>query len=86
MKKIDYVLKNYVEKLSVDNLRYLHLRLEERVGEDLAEALNFVSSCQDIDKWLSLAKSSDELYDLIDTMNEYVAREARKRVPDLVMA
>jgi hypothetical protein len=84
MKKLDSVLKNYAEKLSAENLKYLACRLEERVGSDIAEALTMMSSCQEIDKLLLSAKSSDELYDMIDTAEEYISREYRKRAPELV--
>ena len=83
MKKLDTVLKEYVSRLSLDNLKYLVVRLEDRIGADLAEALDACSSCQDLDRWLSSAKSYTEFYDMVDTIQEYVSRELGKRVPEL---
>lgn len=83
MKKLDTVLKEYVSRLSLDNLKYLAVRLEDRIGADLAEALEACSSCQDLDRWLSSAKSYTDLYDMVDTIQEYISRELGKRVPEL---
>lgn len=83
MKKLDTVLKEYVSRISLDNLKYLAVRLEERIGADLAEALEACSSCQDLDRWLSSAKSYTEFYNMVDTIQEYVNRELDKRVPEL---
>lgn len=86
MRKLDVILKEYVSQLVVDNLKFLSLRLDQRIGSDLAEALDAVSECQEIDKWLASAKSCDEFYNMIDTLQEYVDRELNKRSPELQMA
>jgi hypothetical protein len=83
MKKLDTVLKEYTARLSVDNLKYLTLRLEDRIGADLAEALNAMSTCSDLDNWLSSAKSHAEFYDMVDNIQEYCQRELSKRLPEL---
>ena len=86
MKKFDTVLKEYVNRLSLDNLKYLAVRLDERIGADLAEALDAMSSCQDLDRWLSSAKSYTEFYDMVDSIQEYIDRELGKRLPELQQA
>jgi hypothetical protein len=86
MKKVDVMLKEYVTKLALDDLKYLSGRFNQRTGADLAEAIDALSTCADIDKWLLSAQSCDEFYDMIDTAQEYVDRELGKRVPDLVEA
>ncbi len=86
MKKFDTVLKEYVSRLSLDNLKYLAVRLEDRIGADLAEALDTMSSCHDLDRWLSSAKSYTEFYDMVDSVHEYINRELGKRVPELQQA
>ena len=83
MKKLDTVLKEYVSRLGLDSLKYLAARLEDRIGADVAEVLDACTSCQDLDKWLASAKSYTELYDMIDTIQEYVIRELDKRIPEL---
>ena len=42
-----------------------------------------MADSQDLDRWFSSAKSCEELYDLINTGHEYVARELYRRIPDL---
>jgi hypothetical protein len=86
MKKVDTILKEYVSRLNLDGLKFLSIRLDQRIGSDLAEALDAMSTCNDVDKWLSSAKSCEELYNMIDLAQEYVDRELHKRVPDLVGA
>jgi len=83
MKKFDTVLREYVGRLNLDNLKYLAVRLEERIGADLAEALDAMSSCQDLDRWLSSAKSYDEFYDMVDVIQGCIKRELEKRLPEL---
>jgi hypothetical protein len=84
MKKLDNVLKNWVERLTLDNLKLLQPRLEERLGGDLGEALELISSTPEIDRWLQSAANANDFYDMLDTLSEYVTRELRKRVPELV--
>ena len=84
MRKLDPMLKDYCSKLSIDNLRFLSDRLDNRLGGDLAEALDFMSKNQEIDRWLNSAKSCDDLYNMIDTAQEYIYREASRRVPEMV--
>lgn len=86
MKKTDTILKEYVGRLNTDSLKYLSSRLENRIGSDLAEALDAMSTCNDLDRLLSSAKSCEQLYDHIDLVQEYVDRELQKRLPDLVSA
>lgn len=82
MRKLDAILKEYVARLSVDGLRMVVTKLQDRCGSDLAEALNMMSSCQDLNQWLTTAKSCDDFYDMVDTVQEYVERELAKRVPE----
>lgn len=83
MKKVDTMLKKYVEKLSFDNLKYLSARLDNRLGDDMPEALDAVATVPDINQWLMTAKSCDKFYDMVDLIQEYVDREIGKRVPEM---
>lgn len=83
MRKSDTMLKEYVQKLNNDNLKFLSDRLNNRLNGDLAEALNFMSNNQELDRWLSNARSSEDLYDNIDTAQEYVFREYDRRIPEI---
>lgn len=86
MKKVDTMLKEYVGRLTIDNLKFLSGRLNQRMGSDLAEAINTMANCNDLDKWFGSAHSCDEFYDMLDKAQEYIDRELNKRIPDLVEA
>jgi hypothetical protein len=52
MKKPNIHLKEYCQKLSDDNVKFLYGRLTQRLGGDLAEAVDFLSSFRDLDRML----------------------------------
>jgi hypothetical protein len=79
MKRPEVLLKEYVGKLSEDNLVFLYSRFEQRLQGDLAECLDFISRTTEVDKMLNTAKSSDEFYEFIDLVAEYVHKEFKKR-------
>lgn len=80
MKKIDTILRQYVGKLSVDNLQWLSTRLNQRLGSDLAEALESMAHFADLDKWFVTAKSSQELYDMIDYAQSFIEDELKSKM------
>lgn len=82
MKKLDTVLNLYFNRISVENLKALSVRLKERIGSDLAEALNEMQTCSDLDRWLSSAKSYGELYDLLDIIGETANAKLSERCPE----
>lgn len=86
MKKIDTMLKEYVSKLTTDNLKFLYERLSVRGSGDLADSVELMSTTSEIDKWLKSATNADQFYDMIDLAEKFVEKEYRKRVPDLVVA
>lgn len=73
------ILVEYFRDLSDDDLRYLGLRLNDRVGSDLAEVLNFMSRKTSADYVFSCAMGSKDLYDSLDTAQEVINKEAEKR-------
>ncbi len=84
MKKTDYILKDFFSKMNVESLRSLCIKLDQRSGPDLAECLQDFSKSQDLDKWLSSAKSSEDLYDMVDLIQEYAERELDKKLPEMM--
>ena len=84
MKKVDTMLKEYVSRLSMENLKFLNLRLHQRIGSDLAEAIDSLASANDLDRWFGAARSCEEFYDMLDKTQEYVERELNRRIPDVV--
>ncbi len=73
----------FVSKVSDEELRFIAVRLVERVAGDLAEALDYFGRKPEVDNILSSAVSGTELFDLCDDITNVVAREAKKRKLDL---
>jgi len=79
MKKPEVYLKEFCLKLSDDNLRFLHGRLSQRLGGDLAEAVDFLGGIREIDKWFATASTCNDFYDMVDHIFFAVNKEHEKR-------
>ena len=79
MKKQEQFLKEYFYRLSDENLKVLHSRLNFRYSGDLSEVLNYVCNNKEIDRWLGTANSPKDLYEMLDFMHENVNKEYKKR-------
>lgn len=79
MKKPDVYLKEYCQRLSDDNLKFLTGRLTQRLSGDVAETLDFLSNIREIDRWLASAETSSELFDMIDLVHSTVEKEYDRR-------
>lgn len=84
MKKVDTSVKDYVSKLSFDNLKYLAERFNNRVGSDLSECTDFISKNSDMDRLLGAAKNGEEFFAVLDAVASAIDREFSRRVPDAV--
>ncbi len=79
MKKVDSLLREYVSKTSDDNLKFLNSRLSQRLQGDLPEALDFLSTTPEVDRWLGSSKNAWELYDNLDVLGYSVEKECERR-------
>lgn len=79
MKSVDTMLKEYVRRLSDDDLRYLFSRYSQLLCGDRAEVLNFLSQTKDLDRWLAGAGSSFELFNMVDELGELVTEAYNDR-------
>lgn len=79
MKKPETLLKEYVQRLSDENLKFVNGRLSQRLAGDLSEVLDFFSNSNDMDRWLSSAKSCWDLYDMLDMTHKFVDKEFNRR-------
>jgi hypothetical protein len=73
------VVVEYVSSLSEEELRFLSVRLTERLSGDLAEALNMMSKSPRMDTILSSAGSADEVFTICDQIREVLAKECKKK-------
>lgn len=77
--KFSDTIKEYVRKLADDDIRLLHMRLSQRLGSDLAEAIEFMQKNPEVDYWLSASKNADDLYDMVDAIDHLVQNETKRR-------
>jgi len=78
-KPIDTYLKEYCQRLSDDNVKFLTQRLTQRLLGDTAEVIDFLSSTKEIDKWLSSAATSQDFYEMLDMFQSIVEKEDETR-------
>lgn len=78
--KYNDVVKEYVRRLGDEDLRFLSLRLGQRLGGDVGEVLEILQRSADVDRWLSTAPSANDFFDMVDLMDSQVQGEVRKRL------
>jgi hypothetical protein len=78
-KPIDTYLKEYCQRLSDENLKFLTQRLTQRLLGDTAEVIDFLSSTKEIDRWFSSASSCEDFYDMLDSFQLIVEKEDENR-------
>jgi hypothetical protein len=71
------LVRNYVRSLTEGDLGWLHSRLSDRLDDDVASAINFMSKNQHMDKWFDTSKTAEELYDMVDIVQQYVEQDSR---------
>ena len=80
VKSVDHQIKEYVKKISEDDLRWLSMKFKERIGGDLAEALVMIQDHYgDINRVLSNAPSADSVYDVVDIVDKSLQDELKRR-------
>lgn len=76
-KQVADLVRNYVRKLSEDDLVFLHHRLRDRFRNDLAEAIHFIEKSSEMDRWFSTSRSAIDLYDMVDIVHQYIGQDTR---------
>lgn len=80
-KSVDQQLKEYVKKVSEDDLKFISQRLSQRLGGDLGEALNLIQErYPEINKVLSSSPNCIELYNAIDVLDKQCYEIVSRRV------
>ena len=74
----DSVVKEYVEKLSDENLQYLHTRLKQRLGGDLAEACDFMDQNAEMAAFFASSGGTADWFDRIDLVEKAINKEMEK--------
>lgn len=79
MKKAEVLVKEYVGKLTEEQVTFLYSRLTQRYANDMSEALEMVSKTNDMDRWLCSATSAAEFYEMLDKLEQQLQKEVAKR-------
>ena len=79
MKKFNDVAKEFSKKCDDEDIKFLDVRLAQRIGQDVAEAVEFLQRHHDMDKWLGSATSADEFFDMLDNVGICMQTESKKR-------
>jgi hypothetical protein len=77
MKKINIL--EYVKKLTDDDLKFVNIRLSRRMGDDVGETIELLQEHPEIDKCLSTASSANDLFDMVDQIDNYIQQEVKRR-------
>jgi len=77
------VIKEFLNRSSDDEIRFLGMRLVERLQDDLAEVFNYVSKGNSrnigLDDLFKSTTTANELYQYCDDLQQEIEKEASKR-------
>jgi len=85
MRKPDMILREYANRISDDELKFLHTRLSQRLSGDVAEALQLMGKDPALDRLLREQQGGKELYDVIDDLQVYLDQQFKKRFAGMVI-
>jgi len=75
MKKSDAMLREFVRRISDDDLIYLYVRYKQNLCGDRPEISDRLAVEKNIDKWLQSAVSPDEWFDMLEYVGNFVFKE-----------
>ena len=76
-KQVADLVRNYVRSLTDGELGWLYVRLHDRLQDDIAEAILFMSKNPQMDRWLYTSYTAYDLYDMVDIVQQYVEQDNR---------
>jgi hypothetical protein len=79
MKRPEVVLKEYCQKLSEENLKWIYNRVTQRLGGDIADVIEFVGNNREIDRWFQSVEDYQGLFNLIEEFAAAIQKEYEKR-------
>ena len=80
IKNNNEMLKEYVRKLSEDDLKFISIRLTQRLGSDVGEVVELLQKNSEVDKWLSTSNNAEEFFDMVDLVEQQIQSEIKRRV------
>lgn len=80
--KADAVVKEYVKRISDDDLAYLGIRFKQSLCGDTGAIAQKLSEDEEIDRWLSASTSADEWFEMLDVIGEQIKIEYNRRIDE----
>jgi hypothetical protein len=76
---MDQQIKEFVKKISEEDLKYLHMRLSQRLGGDIGDSMSLIqNNYPELNKVLSTATTCNEVYNLIDLIDKCIQDIAKQ--------
>lgn len=81
MKQIKFtdVVREFARRINDDDLKWLNARFSQRLGGDIASALEVVERHPDLNRALGAAANSNDLYDMVDQADQAIQKEYNRR-------
>ena len=80
--KADAVVKEYVSRISNEDLAYLGIRFKQNLCGDMTEIALKLAEDEVIDRWLGASHGADEWFRMIDVIGECVKMEYSRRLEE----
>lgn len=80
--KAEVIVREYVKRISNDDLSYLGVRFKQNLCGDGVDIANKLAEDAEIDKWLSTSGSSEEWFEMVDVIADHVKSEYSRRIDD----
>ncbi len=80
MQELPGIVREYVGNLNDEELKALHMRLEQRFAGDEAEALLLISRHDGMDSWLKSANNHSEFWAMLDLLGQQLEYEHKRRM------
>ena len=76
------VLREYVRRLTDEDLNYLRTRFRQRLSGDISEIAMLLAKDTEVDSWLKEADGADEWFNMVDRVGFFVDKECERRNQD----
>jgi hypothetical protein len=80
MKKPDTLIREFVRRISDEDLRFLNSRFRQNLEGDRASIANLLSQDKEMDRWLASALSANEWFGMLDLIGPQVSKEWKRRM------
>lgn len=78
-KKDTVIVKEYVQRISNEDLFFILERLDQPISGDRADVCSVFEKDKDIDRWLLQAKGAEDWFDKVDSIQEAAIIEMSRR-------